>query len=487
MDVVLLTSGPDVDNISIYRTLGAYKIAHSCREAGYSVQVIDHIVHFTKDELLKCLCKYVDNNTHVLGISTTFMVSYGHVSQHIKESLIEIQALFPNLKIILGGYSTHFAKRNPDIKVHSVIVEYGEDIFVDVLDCLIRGKQEPSYTIEFVSKANYYKVYSKPITVRFNIETDNFKFVDDDVILPNEALPIEISRGCIFKCKFCNHLMLGRGKLDYLKDIELIKEQMLYNHSKWGTDKYYIICDTFNDTEYKMKLWHSMVASLPFKIKYTSYLRADLLHRNPDVPYMLQESGLYSCFHGIESFNEEGAMSIGKGWSAKSGKEYLPELYHNIWKDKIHQTLSFIIGLPGDTRESSMEIAKWFNDNDMYHVTLHSLGLTSDKSVKNLSEFDRNTEKYGYKFQFDPVQKRKYWFNDYWGQQEVDEFVEKQLLPAMHQNNARHGSWQIIQLLQLGVPEEMFLKESKNKFIKEDLKILIKNQVQLYIKKLLEK
>ncbi len=487
MDVVLLTSGPDVDNIAIYRTLGAYKIAHSCREAGYSVQVIDHIVHFTKDELLKCLLKYVDGNTHVLGISTTFLVSYGRIPAHIEESLVEIQKLFPKLKIILGGYSTHFAKRTPLIKVHSVIIEYGEDIFVDVLNHIVRGEQEPVHSMEFSAGATYYKVYAKPLSTRFNIETDNFKFTDDDVILPNETLPLEISRGCIFKCKFCNHLMLGRGKLDYLKDIELIKEQILYNYSKWGTDKYYIICDTFNDTEHKMKLWHDMVMSLPFKIKYTAYLRADLLHRNPDVPYMLQESGLYSCFHGIESFNNEGAMSIGKGWSAKSGKEYLPELYHNIWKDKVHQTLSFIIGLPGDTRESSMEISKWFNSNDMYHVTLHSLGLTSDKSIKNLSEFDKNAEQYGYKFIVDRNLRRTYWANKYWTQLEVDQFVDRILLPSMDHKNAKHGSWQILQLLQLGVPEEMFLKENRNTFLKKDLIKLVKDQVSLYIERLLEK
>ncbi len=487
MDVVLLNSGPDVNNISIYRTLGPYKIAHACRKAGYSVQVIDHIIHFTQSELLKCILKFIDENTHVLGLSTTFLVDYGRLPSHIEDALVEVQKQYPKLKIILGGYSTHYANRNFKLRIHSAIVEYGEDTFIDVLDYIVKGKQEPQHSIEFVRSGRYYKVYSKPLESRFNIETDDFKFVEGDVILPNEALPIEISRGCIFKCKFCNHLMLGRGKLDYLKDIELLKEQMLYNYEKFGTDKYYIICDTFNDTEHKMKLWHAMITSLPFKIKYTAYLRADLLHRNPDVPYMLQESGLYSCFHGIESFNEEGAMSIGKGWSAKSGKEYLPELYHNIWKDKVHQTLSFIIGLPGDTKKSSMEIARWFNNNDMYHVTLHSLGLTSDKSVKNLSEFDKNTEKYGYRFYTSPVNKKIYWANDQWTQEEVDIFTKRELLPAMKDKNAKHGSWQVIQLLQLGVPEEMFLKENKDKFVLDELKGLVKGQVQLYIKKLLEK
>jgi glycosyltransferase involved in cell wall biosynthesis len=94
-----------------------------------------------------------------------------------------------------------------------------------------------------------------------------------------------------------------------------------------------------------MKEWHKMVTSLPFKINYTAYLRADLLDRYEDVPYMLAESGLLTAFHGIESLGEKASTVIGKGWSGKKARDYIPKLYHDIWDNKVYQTLSFIIGL----------------------------------------------------------------------------------------------------------------------------------------------
>jgi radical SAM superfamily enzyme YgiQ (UPF0313 family) len=284
-------------------------------------------------------------------------------------------------------------------------------------------------------------------------------------------LPIEISRGCIFKCKFCNHLLLGRGKLDYLRSFELVKEEMLSNYENFGTDKYYIICDTFNDTEYKMKAWYDMVTSLPFKIKFTSYIRADLLDRFEDVPHILQETGMFSVFHGIETLGEEASTSIGKGWSGKRARDFIPELYHNIWKDKIHQTLSFIVGLPGDTRESIESTAHWFNENKLYNISWHPLGLSAGDETKTLlrnpSEFEKEKEKYGYFF---PIKSEsRNWHNEYWNSKEAIKFHEERLKPLTDPYNSKHGSWAIMQLLQLGFSEERFLKENTKLWNRDEL------------------
>jgi hypothetical protein len=494
MDVILLNSGPqDLGKISPYRTLGAYKIAHYTRAAGYDTQVIDHAMFLSEEQLRNCLLKFVTNDTLVIGISTTFMrdparpVSEGSLPAHIIQALNHVSDQFPNVKLIFGGYGTFLVTNTKSIDFvknpYAVIAEYGEDTFVEILDHL-RGKgPEPKWTIAKVTQGGPYKKmirqFSGPLTVKFNIETDAFRFTAGDAIMPNETLPIEISRGCIFKCKFCNHLLLGRGKLDYLRDFELVRQEMMNNYKKWGTTNYYVICDTFNDTEYKMQAWHKMVTSLPFKIHWTSYLRADLLHRFPDVPYMLAETGLFSCFHGIESFGERASQVIGKGWSGKSAQEFLPKLYHDIWKKEVFQTLSFIVGLPGDTADSIMESAEWFNSNNMYNVAWHTLGLSSS-AVKNASEFERNAADYGYEFTGPGS-----WKNENWTTQSAAEFVSKKLGPVTGPNNARHGSWKIMQLKQMGYKREAFLKENNNKWSQQDQLVRGQTFIDTYVAKLL--
>jgi hypothetical protein len=475
MDVILLNSGPKEASITTYRTLGAYKIAHSVRNAGYSCQVIDHVMFQSEEQLRTSILKFITSGTTVIGVSTTFMrdpdVSPGAtLPVHIINVLNEISEQFPQIKLIFGGYGIYLITKAPGPafvkRPYATIHQYGEDIFVDVLNFLKGRAVEPQWTIAEVNSrlgfSGIVKHYTQPLETRYNIETDNFKFTKQDVIMPSETLPLEISRGCIFKCKFCNHLLLGRGKLDYLRDFELIREELIHNYENWGTTNYYVICDTFNDTEYKMQAWHKMVTSLPFKINWTSYLRADLLDRFPDVPYMLKETGLYSCYHGIESLGEEASRVIGKGWSGKRARDYLPELYHNIWGKEVFQTLSFIVGLPGDTRHKLINTANWFNDNDMYNMSWHPLGL-SKSNFKHASEFERNATQYGYSFLSETN-----WKNDIFTYKIAAEFTRTLLGPMNAPHSARHGSWKIMQLRQLGYTTNDFLKENNHLWNKDD-------------------
>jgi hypothetical protein len=483
--IVLLNSGPTVGGMSLYRTIGAYKIAHQCRKNGYTAQVIDHINYLSQDELSKLLEKFVDADTLVLGLSTTFTLDwpYRKMPDILINCLNEIKNRFPGLKLIYGGYGLACVDNPTTPLAWGVIKEYGEDTFMDLVTFFAGKGPEPRYKLIFNREGDPVRSYQSDRD-RFDIVNDDFKWHKDDAILPGEALPIEISRGCIFKCKFCNHLLLGRGKLDYLREMELVREEMIYNYENWGTTRYYIICDTFNDTEVKMQAWHRMVTSLPFKIEYTGYLRADLLHRFPDVPHMLKESGLISCFHGIESLGP-GAQAVGKGWSYNSGREYLPELYNNIWKKEVFQTLAFIVGLPGDSKDEARSWIKWFGENDMYNMSPHILGLHNPRagSGTHLSEFDRNAEKYGYTF---PFRSNDQWHHPDWGhKREALTFLNEELLPALGPLNARHGSWQIVQLLQLGIPKWRFEKQHRHSFTKADIEQRIKVRRDDYYNRLL--
>jgi hypothetical protein len=458
-DVVLWNTGPN-DHVVLFRTLGAYKIAHYTRKAGYSTQVIDHVLEMDEIQLYLCTKKFIDHNTEVLAISTTFLTqrwTNNFLPTHMVNVINSITKEFTNLKIVFGGYNISGVALTNSINNDKLyaITKYGEDIFVDLLKYFKGIGKFPTFNL-VEGRKNKIFVLTSSTSSDYNIECDDFNFIDDDCIMPNETLPIEISRGCIFKCKFCNHLMLGRGKLDYLRDFELLKESLITNYNKWGITNYYVICDTFNDTEIKIKAWHSMVMLLPFKIRYTAYLRADLLDKYPDVPIMLQESGLYTAFHGIESFGP-GAQAVGKGWSQKKGKEYLPKLYHDIWDNKVHQTLSFIIGLPNDTAEHVNEIVPWFIDNDMFHVALHALGLNGLFQInKNKSEFERDAEKFGYTFP--NPNNGLFWKNDNFNLDTADLMVEK-IKIDLEKNTSKHGSWVTMGLLQVGLNPDTFNKE----------------------------
>lgn len=466
MDVVIWSGTPDRDTKYIFRYMGAYKISYFVRKYGYSSQVIDFINFMSEEQLYDASTKFITQDTNILAISSTFLCQltyiwpdrrYARFPYHVFLVLERIKKEYPNIKIILGGHLAHSIGSYG--LVDASVIEYGEDIFLELLEHYKLGKDEPEFIVARSDRSSdVRKMYNKSKTIRFNIQTDAHLFLEQDCIISGETLPIEISRGCVFKCKFCNHLLLGRGKLDYLRSFECVKEEMLHNYNKWKITNYFIICDTFNDTPIKMKQWYDMVMALPFKINYTAYLRADLLHRYSDTPIILKDTGLYSTFHGIESLGAEASKIIGKAWSGKHAREWIPMLYHDIWEGKIKQHLSFIIGLPNDTRESIIDTVNWCVDNNLYSYQFEILGLYNraglgkDKS----SEFEKNAESYGYSFP--DSRYLDLWKSFYWNKNEAIEFRKSIIHPIIQNNSSWFNSWDNLSLMTFNVNENLFDK-----------------------------
>jgi radical SAM superfamily enzyme YgiQ (UPF0313 family) len=341
-----------------------------------------------------------------------------------------------------------------------------EDIFLEYLDHYRTGSVLPLGSLTAIrdnrstdtgytdtwnpgASANHLKprmCYNQARSPKYNIELDDFRFVDQDIILSNEVLPLDVSRGCIFACRFCNYPHLGKKKLDYVRGMEYIKSELIYNYEKFGVRNYIILDDTFNDTEWKVTEFSKIVNSLPFKINYSCYLRADLLQRFADVPYQLAESGLAGAMFGLESLHPYASNLVGKAWSGRNAREYIPNLRHNIWKDQVVQQLSMIVGLPRETKQDLLSTFDWFKQNDLPHAKLQSLALIKNPG-SSASEFEKHPAKYG--FTFDHLGR---WVNETWTTTEASAY--KTELEKKYRDINIAGSWFATHLLALGYSKE---------------------------------
>lgn len=430
MDVVFWNGGIRWTTMSRY--VGPYKISHWIKKHGYSAQVIDYVDNLSQEQLRLATFKFVTTQTKVLAISMTFIANnlyrwksgkVARIPEYCVKILREVKARYPHIKIVVGGYmSDRVSGWNI---VDATIMSYdsaSEDIFVEYLDYLTKNAPPPFSNIILPSfntdiqkhRMHFYKARN-PV---YNIEVDDFKFVKEDAILTGEPLPLDISRGCIFACKFCQYPHLGKKKLDYIRGMRYIEDELNYNYENFGTTRYYILDDTFNDTEIKLQSFYDTTQRLSFDITYSAYLRADLIHRFPNMAYLLQESGLYGAYHGIETFHPSASKLVGKGWSGTHAKTWLPELYHNIWKNKVPMHTNFIVGITGDTYENVRDTARWFIDNNMYSIQFNVLGLFGPNNTSSRytvqSEFDKNAEKYGYTFTSRDTEQYRNWKNDNW-------------------------------------------------------------------------
>jgi radical SAM superfamily enzyme YgiQ (UPF0313 family) len=410
-NVVLFT---DVtDNITITPAIGAYKCAHALRKSGYSCLVVGHLSEYTLDELKELLTVAVSDDTVLIGFSRTFfknteviikpdeptppypaiphsdMFPQGKVFEN--EMFNYIHSIGKNVKIIAGGNilsSKNISNKNVDY----ICLGYGESAIVHIADHLTKG------TILLDSTKN---IHGK--TVIDGAKIPGYEFSQDDMVwedtdvVNHKTLPVEIGRGCIFRCKFCSYPMNGKANLDYVKSSDNLYKELLDNYTKFGVENYLVIDDTFNDHPVKLQSVYDAVKRLPFQPKFWAYIRLDLLCTRPETIDLLYDIGLRGFYFGIETLNSETGRIIGKGYDrAKqiSTIKYIKDKYG----DTVSLHGSFIVGLP---KESLEQVNKTFDQILNGQIMLDSWnvqGLRISKLHRTTfpSELDLNYTQYGY-------------------------------------------------------------------------------------------
>jgi radical SAM superfamily enzyme YgiQ (UPF0313 family) len=403
MDIVLLTACVGKE-FKLFRTLGTYQIAWYLRNFDYRVQVIDFIHKFSEDQIWKLVEKYITAETKIVGYSPMIDFSeHGEYNNKIERILLRIKKQYPHVKIIAGGASAQsFVKKYRNKSLFDVIfMGHSEDTMLAYCNHIFRGAQSLAFEKMEGNVIIRETIPLPQIKEKFDINKCTHTWSDNDFIQPRETLPIELGRGCIFACKFCQYPYIGKAKNDFTREMELVREEMMRNYEQFGTTRYYMVDDTFNADRNRLVEFTKMVKTLPFKLEYATYLRLDLIFKWAEQEELLPESGLVSCFFGVESFNQQAADLVGKGWQNKKVKDYLPELYHNKWKGEISPRVGLICGLPPETFDEMKSTHDWLVQNKMPSWYWAHLQINRDRINTYTSEFERNAEKYGFSFEND--------------------------------------------------------------------------------------
>ena len=414
-------------NHSPMRTMSCYQLASWLRQHGYTAVVIDFCHLMGADRLAEVTEKYIGSDTLAVGVSTNFWnsnVDYGMTASEplwVQLAREIVERRNPFVKWILGGNFVY----SPNIKMSWRIFKWHAE------DELLKWMDE-----------NSSKLKRREL---FDITTSTQYFHSTDFIQPNEVLPIELGRGCQFKCKFCSYPLIGKKKGTYLRQFDHIRESFIRNYNEWGTTKYYFLDDTVNESDEKVQALAEIVQALPFELKWVGYNRLDLIGSKPETIKWLKDSGLKSPFFGIESFHPGASKIVGKGWIGKHGKDFLLRLKEEWGKD-VNWHLSFIAGLPGETREDLQSTLQYCIENDMHDWYFHPLTINRNPDKMWKSEFALNYKDYGYSFTEE--HNNFEWKNDYWTYRDVHTYVDE--LNLASKNYVKYSCWFLSALTSLG-------------------------------------
>lgn len=340
-----------ISNDSIGRALGPYRLRTAAERHGYNVKVIDYAWALTDSQLLHVLSKIISADTKIFGISTSWFEPENN-RWASEKFFLEFKKLFPLVEIVIGGTKSAI---NPFLKKYTswFFTGFSDISFVKLLDYLVKG--EP--VLRHMRDLNNFHI--KVVDSDLNFAVRNMDDIEtiwrpEDNFKAYQPLTIEMSRGCIFKCAFCVHPFLGKKSFDYIRSPESIARELKRNYELFGTQRYMITDDTFNDSIVKLDRVRRAIdiAKIP-NFEFTSYIRPELLHTKPEMIPILRDMGLRGAHIGLESLNHQARKVIGKGMDVNLVYDAVEKLNEGSLV-KSHATI--IMGLPDDTEE---DFYKW--------------------------------------------------------------------------------------------------------------------------------
>ena len=417
--------------IGFARYAGAYRIASELRMAGYTVQVVDFFSSYTFEQIEELLRLYVTEETLFVGFATSLWVRSSEYKfrEYLANSYeAHLKTLFPHSDEFMNRLFDSALKLNSQIKF-VVGGSKAESLGSERIDHWIIGQGESAalFLTDNLKKKKFHNIPKILEGKKYsyeNFSSSKITWSNTDYVFRNESLPIEIARGCIFRCSFCYYPLNGKKKNEYIKSKEHLKLELLDAYERFGTETFLFTDDLINDSPEKVEMLSSLAKELPFKLEWSGFCRLDMIHTYPKMADQLLESGLRSVYFGIETLHKEAGIRSGKGL----GRDKIMATLENvraIWGHQIMVNAGFIVGLPGEPKESIKNTLDWLLTEDC-PIDVADVGVLNIKARENLSDVAIYNSRIGENpNQFGLKVSQTFWEHDQLNSREAFELVDQ--------------------------------------------------------------
>ncbi|MBL8018343.1 MAG: cobalamin-dependent protein [Leptospirales bacterium] len=338
--------------------LGLAYVAASLRDQGHDVKIIDYEVNAWS--LKRVRPDIEDWRPDVVGMTAyiTNLRRCGAVAKIVKE-------VDPGITVILGGPQVSVFPEEGFTSPHVDIIALSEG------EVIIRNVMNALGDVEKLKKV-------KGIWFRHGseiIQNERESLVDNLDMLPPPALDLYemhkyfpashvrgrkvahllTSRGCPFKCTFCEtKLTFGRSFRYHSKE-RVIEDMMSLVKQGYNSFQFYDDIFTVNKKRVE-ELCHAIIDS-GFKVQWMCWTRTNCV--SPDLLALMKKAGCYLITFGAESGNEESLKLIKKNLGVEKNFEGI-KMTHDAG---IRTMSSFMLGLPGETPEMTQKTIQFALDS----------------------------------------------------------------------------------------------------------------------------
>lgn len=375
---------------------GAHRIASLLRENDWDVEVCDWTDEWQLVELQEFVKSRVTHSTKFIGFSCFF----DHWSIKLDNFVEWLRQTYSNMCIIRGGQvapKTIYPSYNL-IDYH--VAGYGEVVILEIIKKILgTGTRstlpfDPTFLLKGIKLIDSNKFFQA-----WPLYNPTIIYESRDFVEPNEWLTTEFSRGCKFKCPYCNFPVLG-VKGDFTRDAENFDYQLRHAYDNWGVTNYYCADETFNDRTEKIIKFADIAQKFNFAPFFSAFVRADLIVARPQDWEHFLRLGVLGHFYGVESFNHETSKLIGKGMNFEKLTTGLIES-KNYWlkhaQGRYRGSIALIVGLPKETKDSLARTFQWIRNNwqGQSYMTW-PLEISKNTNIDRESAISKDYKKYGY-------------------------------------------------------------------------------------------
>jgi len=278
-----------------------------------------------------------------------------------------IRSLKPNTPICLGGayVTTLMEEIFEETPADFAVYGEGEVTFSELLSYLKGGT-----SLDLIKGI----LYKKGETVLTNPPREQIKDLDS---IPYPAYDlfkmdrypmhrIVTSRGCPYKCVFCNSSSIWLGKWRK-REPEKVIEEIEYLIKNYKKKTFFFNDNSFNIDLKRVERFCNLILIKKLKFLWTTPVRVEIITK--EVAQLMKKSGCYNVGIGIESANN----SILEKMQKKNTIETVQKCIRIFKEAGIEVLGQFVIGSPGDTLETVKESIEFAKKSKLNFVMFYSV------------------------------------------------------------------------------------------------------------------
>ena len=350
----------DIELDSLSPHLGLLALATYLKENGYAPVIFDSRKYLQQKKDFWPALNELLKDAYCVGLSVmTAQVDSGvRISDRIKEN-------YPDIPLVWGGYHPSLFPEQTleDPNIDFILQGEGDWSFLDLLNALnLKGGYDEIDGIGykrdgkliFHPQKKYYEINDLPDWDWSFYDVNSFilggTWSDSTLV---RQLPVQNSRGCPYMCSFCINTTLNCYRKWRVRDVKRVVDEIENLIKVYAVEWISFRDEIFFLTKKRIMEFCDEILNRGLKFHWAANARVDFFSSgalDDEVMSKLKKAGCMNLAFGAESGSPKMLKFLRKGvtpeqiiLSAKKCNEY-----------GISPVYSFIVGLPGETKEDIM-------------------------------------------------------------------------------------------------------------------------------------